>query len=184
MNSKTPTSPQRKPKLTKKQRGFIKDYLETGNGTQAALANYDTTDPKTASVIASENLEKPSIAGVIADALKDEDLAEKHKQLLGAITLERLDFDIGDSDQDIQDVVDQMPGYHLLKIIRKYDKDGMTDRVFAYVRAPDNMTQDKALDKAYKIKGTYAPEKHLTGHFTIKNEDREKATRALKGAIR
>ncbi len=48
-------------KLTKKQRGFVKDYLDTGNGTQAALKNYDTTDPKTAGVIAVENLAKPSV---------------------------------------------------------------------------------------------------------------------------
>lgn len=47
--------------LTKKQKGFVKDYLETGNGTQSALKNYDTTDYKTASVIATENLEKPRV---------------------------------------------------------------------------------------------------------------------------
>lgn len=47
--------------LTKKQRGFVNDYADTGNGTRAALDNYDTKDYKTASVIATENLGKPSI---------------------------------------------------------------------------------------------------------------------------
>lgn len=48
-------------KLTKKQQGFVKDYLETGNGTQSALNNYDTDKPTVANAIAVENLQKPSI---------------------------------------------------------------------------------------------------------------------------
>lgn len=47
--------------LTKKQRGFVKDYLETGNGTQAVLKHYDTDSPDTAAVIATENLSKPKV---------------------------------------------------------------------------------------------------------------------------
>lgn len=49
------------PKLTKKQKAFAKEYLETGNGRQSALKVYDTTDPNTAAVIASENINKPNI---------------------------------------------------------------------------------------------------------------------------
>lgn len=47
--------------LTKKQKGFVKDYLDTGNGTQSALKNYDTDDYNTAAVIANENLNKPNV---------------------------------------------------------------------------------------------------------------------------
>lgn len=47
--------------LTKKQKGFVEDYLDTGNGTQSILNNYDTDNPKVASVMAVENLAKPSI---------------------------------------------------------------------------------------------------------------------------
>ncbi len=50
--------------LTKKQKGFVKDYLETGNGTQAALANYNIEgkNPENiASNIATENLGKPNV---------------------------------------------------------------------------------------------------------------------------
>lgn len=53
--------------LTKKQRGFVNDYAETGNGVQSALKNYDTEDYSTAGVIAVENLEKPKII----EALKE-----------------------------------------------------------------------------------------------------------------
>lgn len=69
---KTPTNqpeaPQKLPKLTKKQRGFVKDYVETENGTQSALKNYDIESPqpeKVANAIAVENLLKPSIINAI-----------------------------------------------------------------------------------------------------------------------
>ena len=47
--------------LTPKQDKFLKRYLETGNGTRAALEVYDTDSPRTAAAIASENLTKPNI---------------------------------------------------------------------------------------------------------------------------
>ena len=58
-----PTKPRKR--LSKKQKGFAKDFAQTGNGTQSALKNYDTTDPKTASVMAVENLAKPSVIAEI-----------------------------------------------------------------------------------------------------------------------
>ena len=48
-------------KLTKKQRGFINSYVQTGNGTQSALAHYDTKSERVAENIGSENLSKPII---------------------------------------------------------------------------------------------------------------------------
>lgn len=47
-------------KLTVKQIKFMKEYVKDGNGTRAAMAVYDTKDPRAASVIASENLSKLS----------------------------------------------------------------------------------------------------------------------------
>lgn len=55
-------------KLSKKQKGFVADYLATGNGTQSVLKNYDVAGKKpekTASVMAVENLAKPSIITAI-----------------------------------------------------------------------------------------------------------------------
>ena len=54
-------------KLTPKQEGFVKDYLETKNGTEAAIKNYDT-DRVTAASIAWENLRKPQIIQALQDA--------------------------------------------------------------------------------------------------------------------
>lgn len=53
------------PKLTKKQAGFVEDFVNTGNGTQSVLKNYDieSKNPENvAAVIATENLSKPNVA--------------------------------------------------------------------------------------------------------------------------
>lgn len=48
--------------LTKKQRKFVNEYADTGNGTQSVIAaEYDVKDNDVAAVIAVENLRKPKI---------------------------------------------------------------------------------------------------------------------------
>lgn len=54
--------------LTKKEKGFVKDYIDTGNGTESALNNYDieSNNPiNVAAVIASQNLRKLKIREAI-----------------------------------------------------------------------------------------------------------------------
>lgn len=67
-------------KLTKKEKGFVKDYAKTGNGVESALANYDTKDYSTAGVIAHENLKKPKIQQALEEALPAELLTEVHRE--------------------------------------------------------------------------------------------------------
>lgn len=108
--------------LTRKQKGFVKDYVATGNGTQAALNNYDTENEHTAASIASENLTKPEIQRAIAERLPDDLLEEKHLALLNKTEEIVIDGQIVSKGIDVQAV-------------------------------------SKGLDMAYKIKGSYAPEK-------------------------
>lgn len=115
--------------LTKKQKGFVKDYIETGNGVQSALNNYDTDDYSTAGNIASDNLNKPKIQIAIksiAESIPDELLVEKHLELLNASN----------------------------------DKGSI-----------DSQAVGKGLDMAYKIKGTYAPEKSINLEINVTDED-------------
>lgn len=103
--------------LTRKEKGFVKDYIETGNGTQSILKNYNikSENPENvAGVMAHRELRKDKIKNAIAEALPDELLAEKH-----------------------------------LELLNKTDEKGGID--VPAVRA--------GLDMAYKIKGSYAPEK-------------------------
>ena len=67
--------------LTKKQKGFIKDYVKTGNGTQAVLDNYDVNSENSAAVIATQNLRKVKVQEAIksiADRIPDELLEKVH----------------------------------------------------------------------------------------------------------
>lgn len=84
-------------KLTKKQRGFVKDYVETENGTQSALNNYDTDDEATAGAIAYENLRKPQIIKVLktlGERIPDDKLHEVMMEGLGAESNEKPDYGI------------------------------------------------------------------------------------------
>lgn len=47
--------------LTKKQKVFAQEYLETGEKARSALKAYDTDSITVAAVIASENLNKPNV---------------------------------------------------------------------------------------------------------------------------
>lgn len=123
-------------RLTKKERGFVKDYVKTENGTQAAFKNYDTTY-ETARSIASENLTKPHIIEAIksiADSIPNELLAEKH-----------------------------------LALLNKGDDKGI-----------DIQAVSKGLDMAYKLKGSYAPEKSVNLNITHSTENRDKMTALAK----
>lgn len=57
--------------LTKKEKGFAKDYMDTGNGVQSALKNYDTESYFSAGAIASQNLKKLQIQQYIAEHAED-----------------------------------------------------------------------------------------------------------------
>ena len=68
--------------LTKKQKGFIMDLIETGNATKAAENNYDIKSAdkeNVAGAIGSENLRKPKIQ----EALKP--VLERYEKELSAI---------------------------------------------------------------------------------------------------
>lgn len=75
---------QKPPKLTKKRRGFVKDFVETGNATEAAARNYDVKDRVVAKSVGSELLTFPAVAQAIEikqnslrEALEDEGVTAK-----------------------------------------------------------------------------------------------------------
>ncbi len=63
-------------KLTKKEKGFADDYIETGNGTKSVLKHYDTESENVAGAIASQNLRKLKIQQYI------EEHAEKAESMI------------------------------------------------------------------------------------------------------
>jgi phage terminase small subunit len=80
--------------LTKKQRKFVNEYADSGNGTQAVIkAKYKVKNAKVAGVIAVENLAKPSIQNeleilgfnentakrVVSEILTDDTIEPQHR---------------------------------------------------------------------------------------------------------
>jgi phage terminase small subunit len=64
--------------LTIKQRGFVKDYLETGNASQAVKNNYNVANDQTARAMGSENLTKPNIKKSLSCLLDENGLTDEH----------------------------------------------------------------------------------------------------------
>ena len=58
----------KKERLTPKQKEFVKEYLNTGNGTQSALKVYNTKSENMAAVIAHGNIRKDKIKIAIEKA--------------------------------------------------------------------------------------------------------------------
>lgn len=120
--------------LTKKEKGFIKDYLITGSGTEAVIKNYNTTNRVVAGVIASQNLSKEKIQIALAERIPDDLLEEKHLALLNKTEKVYVGGEILHEDIDVQAV-------------------------------------SKGLEMAYKLKGSYAPEKSQSVNIHINTLD-------------
>ncbi len=134
------------PKLSKKQKGFVADYVLTENGLQSALKNYDTENIDVAKSIATENLTKPYIQQAIdtirlsyAERFKDEDIFDKHQALLNKKIWDK-------------EIVEDEDGNKQVKRIE-------TDEI-------DTQAVKAGLDMYFKIKGSYVPEKESTNTDT------------------
>ncbi len=117
-------------KLTKKQQGFVKDYIETDNATEAAERNYNVKNRNVANAIGAENLAKPSIANVIntlADRIPDDKL---HEVMMEGLEAGKTIFKNNNSTGQVEEV-----GYE-----------------------PDYAVRHKYLDTALKMKGAYSDE--------------------------
>lgn len=127
--------------LTKKQKGFVEDYLVTGIGVQAALGNYGKENKPisydTAKSIATENLTKPYIQKEIAERLPDDLLAERHLELLNKKEV----------------------------LIRNNVTSGEIEVI--PTGEIDVNAVAKGLDMAYKIKSTYAAEKSINVNVNV-----------------
>lgn len=147
-------------KLTKKQRGFVKDYLETGNATQAVKNHYNVSNDLTARVIGSENLTKPNIIEVINEALTEDFLLENHKKLFDQ---KKVDYFIFPKNMENEEIIDHVNAQGIEVItVRTTDKGKM-----AFYAIPDAQAISKGLDMGYKLKGSYAAEKKFNVNVNV-----------------
>jgi len=155
---------------TIKQKIAFDNVVENGGNVSRAMidAHYSPATAKTPQKLT----ESKGWQELIVTFLDDEKLAKKHDQLLNATALERMSFDEETSDEVIEEVIGKMSGYELLHIVENKGTNGAVLSKYAYVKAPDNVAQDKALDKAYKIKGTYAPDKSVNVTMNVTADEK------------
>ena len=133
-------------RLTKKQKGFVKDVVATDNATFAIINNYDIKSENKKDVaksMGSENLAKPYIAEAveqekkrIADGIPDDLLLRVHLEGLEAAK----------------------------EVWKNNNESGEMEKVS---EEPDYATRHKYLDSGYKLKGSYAAEKSIVAHIPL-----------------
>lgn len=133
-----------KDKLTKQEKAFVNDVVTTGNATEAVLKNYDVKNANVAGVTGHRLLSKVKIQKAIvsiADSIPDDLLKRKMIALLNK-----------------EEVI---------------TKNNMTTGEIDIIPTGEMDVQavTKGLDMAFKIKGTYAPEKTINANITINTLD-------------
>ena len=142
-------------KLTPKQDAFVAKYVETGNGTQSALAVYDTDKEGTAAQIAYENLRKPEVISEITRRITPEDIERAHASLINAV---RLDYFVFSKQMSDEEIVGHVEAQGLTVInIRPSEKGKL-----AFFALPDGAARSKGIELYHKVHGTFAPDKRIT----------------------
>jgi len=147
--------------LTQKQETFCINYFESGNATEAALiAGYS---PKTASVIASENLTKPNVVARLqelrdaASSVKIMDVTER-KERLSEIARGRLsDFmECGADGAWVNIGLDGCQSASLQELASKteYDDDGAHPTVVTRIKLHNPIQAIAELNKMERIYGS------------------------------
>lgn len=131
--------------LTKQDKAFVEEYVETGNKTQAvnkAFKNKHKND-NVAGVIGNRMLRKVKIQNAIqsiAERIPDELLEKTHLEGLEAGK----------------------------RIFKNNNESGEIEDMGV---EPDYATRHKYLDTAYKLKGSYAPDKNININMNVKSID-------------
>lgn len=88
--------------------------------------------------------------------LPEELVNQTHRQLLQAARLDDYRVDAKLTDKEIEQIVEEVPGCKVRKILRVKGE----PTVVVYFWTPDGQTRKAAVEMAYKLRGSYAPEKH------------------------
>lgn len=149
----------KKIKLTRKQRGFVNDYVKTENGTYAAMNNYNiggkhgTKNPEVvAANIATENLSKPYIteaidvkrqslkSALIQEGIDEKKIAQKVSELLHAKT-SQLEPDYNAIDKGLK---------HATNIYGVEDLEKPKGNTYNFILNAQFQERIKPLEEAYK----------------------------------
>lgn len=135
---------------TEKQKEAIKNVVENRGNVSKAMrdAGYSKKTAKN-----PKNLtESKTWEELMNQYLPDDLLAQKHNELLKSTCIEHMVFPLNITDKEIKELLNSVNCEP-----RKYQHSEQATHVWFWAR--DNMAIKNALDLAYKLKGSYAPEK-------------------------
>lgn len=158
--------------LSKKDKVFIKEVIKTGNKTQSAKKAYGYKNDNVAGVMANRKLRNVKISKTIeryADRFDDDELAQHHRDLLNHKQVAYFVFPKYMDDEEITEKVNAA-GFEVIVI--RFGEKGK----YAFYSTNDPNAKRAGLDMAYKIKGSYAPEKKQI-------EADEELLEAIKGRV-
>lgn len=160
---------------TVKQKVAFKKVVEGSNLTNAMkVAGYSVeTSKRTNKLTRTKGWEE-----LMEEYLPEEELARAHKEMLNAGVIERIGFEKDIEDEVILEVFKKAKGCKVL-YIRHYENSDKT----AYVQVIDNNARKNALEMAYKLKGSYAPEKSVQVKVNVNVEQQEKINKAIDEVI-
>lgn len=147
---------------TLKQRNTFKAMVENGGKLSTAKAmrkgGYSEAMARNPSRLTESDGWQTLLHGI---GLTDEQLARKGKEHLEAATLEQFTFDGNLDDDEIKSIFAEIPGMKVLFI--RYVTSGRGKKKYismktVFVRVPQYVVQDKALDKFLRIRGGYKNE--------------------------
>lgn len=140
---------------------IIAENPEIGHGAALAQAGFSTHSVTHPSRITGTE----SFQDLLDEYMPHRDVLAAHKSLLMSATLEKVILDndeAGLTDKQIKESV-KASGCTLRNIVHHK----ATGKRYVYYFAPDNRARKDALDMVYKLRGSYAAEKHDVRHFSL-----------------
>lgn len=162
----------KKKRLSKKRKGFAKDFVKTGNATEAAVRNFNVKDRDVARRVGSELLTFPDVIAEvekieksIADQIPNDLLVTTHIQGLGAtqvrFTPEGEQIEVPDFSTRHKYVES---GYKLKKVIGAGDetpKTSSSGNTYNFIFSAETQAEVKAIEE--KIKARLVEQTHNVG---------------------
>lgn len=136
MASNTGMKREKRPPKTIKEKKFVKEYIKTGNATEAAMRTYDVKDRKNANALGTETLAKLSISDLMDNkGLTDDKLLDKLDE--GLLSNRVISANIVVTKSDDPTVKDQKAH----------------TKTQDFIEVPDMPTRHRYLETALKLKG-------------------------------
>lgn len=196
------SKPNRKPSIKQKK---ALDILvgNGGNITQAMLeAGYSVATANTPQKLTDSK----GWQELMAEHLSDDAVTQRHKELLNSTTLDHQVFALGPKDEkdklsyieaDKAKALKDGKEYREIEYVTDEDIRQMFEDINCKVRrivhretardvyfwVADNRSRKDAIDMAYKLKGSYAPEKSIVANINLNADKEQRARELIRGIL-